>query len=389
MIAGAGVLLHAFLLQLAAYMIRPTAAYRALELGADPAVLGLVAASFAVVPLLIAVIAGRWIDAGNGRAALPLGAVAMVCGGAGLLWAAPTLWALLAWNVLIGLGHLLGILGEQNAVAQAGAGRIDSAFGFYTFVVSGGQAVAPLLISLVGGAAVIPPTHTLFLVFLIACVALAVVSFLIWRRTGDRTVQPQRLPSMRSALRLDRARRRTMVGGILASMFVLGAIDLVQIYLPALGVERQIPAWVIGMLLAVRATATMLSRLGMGRLAARFGRGPLITATTFIGSVAVALIAIPMDPWLLGVLLVVAGFSLGLGQPLSMAVISVAAPPGTLATWLAVRLSANRFGQSGIPALLSLFALGAGTGPVFLATGVMLLLTAGVTALTLPRSSDA
>lgn len=378
----AGVLVHACLLQLATYLVRPTAAYRALELGADPAMLGLVAASFALLPLLVALAVGRWIDSGRGHLALVVGAALMLVGGAGLILASDSLWALLAWNVVIGLGHLFGILGEQNAVAQLGAARIDRTFGHYTFVASAGQAAAPMVMAMIGGGAVIPPTHTLFIVFAIICAALTGVSLAL--RTGDYAhASPHRSPSLRGALKLGPAARPSMYGGILTSMFILAAIDLVQIYLPALGVERQLPTWVIGTLLTVRAVATMLSRLQLDLLVRTFGRGSLITASTLIGAVCVMLLAIPLDPWWMGALLVVAGATLGIGQPLTMSVISLASPPGSLATWLSLRLSANRFGQSAVPLTLSLFALGSGAGPVFIATGVMLVGAAIISGATL------
>lgn len=374
---------HAFLLQLAAYMIRPTAAYQAIQLGADPAAVGLVAASFAILPLLAAVAIGRWIDSGKARAALPIGAALMVVGGIGLLWFSQSLTALLLWNVAIGLGHLLSVLGEQNIVARASDDRMDSAFGRYTFVASAGQAVAPMLMAAIGGTAIVPNTALLVIVYLAACVLLTAASFPLGTMQLSSAASGERPGSLRDALRLDKPAKRRMFGGMMASMFVLAAIDLVQVYLPALGVERGIPTWIIGVLLAARAIATMLSRLQMAWLSARIGRGRLITISTAIGAIAVGLLAINMSPWLMGMLLVIAGITLGIGQPLSMSVITLASPPGTVATWLALRLSGNRFGQSAVPAALSLLALGAGSGGVFLATGIMLAATAAVSALTL------
>lgn len=374
---------HAFLLQLAAYMVRPTAAYQAIELGADPAAVGLVAASFAILPLVLAVAIGRWIDNGQARAALPIGAVLMVLGGVGLLWFSPTLWALLAWNVAIGLGHLLSVLGEQNVVARAASDRMDSAFGRYTFVASAGQAVAPMLMAGIGGSAIMPDTGLLVTAYLATCVVMLATSFPLGVMQLAPSGSAARPGSLREALRLEKPAARTMFGGMMTSMFVLAAIDLVQVYLPALGVERGIPTWIIGALLAARAIATMLSRLQLGWLVAHVGRGRLVAISTAIGAVAVGLLVVEMSPWLMGVLLVIAGVTLGIGQPLSMSVITLAAPPGTVATWLALRLSGNRLGQSVIPAALSILALGMGSAGVFLVTGIMLAATAGVAGVTL------
>jgi MFS family permease len=152
-------------------------------------------------------------------------------------------------------------------------------------------------------------------------------------------------------------------------------VDLIQAYLPALGVERQLPASVVGTLLAIRAGATMLSRLGLSRMTARVGRDRLIIVSSLVAAGAVAVLAFPVSPVVLGGALLVAGFALGIGQPLTMSVVTLNAPTGATSTWLGLRLTANRFGQSAIPALVTVVAGVAGTGGVFVATSVGLLAT--------------
>jgi MFS family permease len=175
-----------------------------------------------------------------------------------------------------------------------------------------------------------------------------------------------------------------MTGAMLLSTLVLAAVDLIQVYLPAVGVERHLPSWLIGLLLALRAGATMVSRLGLARLTARVGRSRLVVASTLVAGVAVGLIALPMPPALLGICLVVGGFALGVGQPLSMSIVTLAAPPGTTSTWLALRLSGNRLGQSAIPAILSVVTTSVGTSGIFLITGVGLLGTAAMARALIP-----
>jgi sugar phosphate permease len=157
---------------------------------------------------------------------------------------------------------------------------------------------------------------------------------------------------------------------------VLGAIDLLSVYLPALGVERGLSADLIGLLLTVRAIATMASRLGLGFLVSKFGRQQLIISSTGLSAVALTVLTIPMEVWQMGVVLVVAGFALGIGQPLTMSTITLAAPPGTRSMWLALRLSANRAGQTLLPAGVGLVAAASGPAGVFAATAVGLATTA-------------
>ncbi|GAB3268229.1 MFS transporter [Arthrobacter pigmenti] len=360
-------LFHALFLQLAAYIVRPAAAYRALELGVDPAYLGLIAASFAVVPLFVAVLVGRATDAGKEPAVLGIGALLMVAAGVGLILWSSSLGLLLLWNVVLGLGHLMSVIGQQSRIARGNAKQLDTAFGLYTFAGSAGQAIGPSLIVVFGGGQVVPNTTALFAAYTVSCTLMTILTiFLVRRRPGigpKATPPPKNLKS--AFLDTTAETRKKLFGAMAVSMMVLAAVDLIAVYLPALGVERGIPAAAVGILLTVRALATMASRLYLGRLVARIGRSELIIASTALSALTVGALAVPMPVVAMGAVLVVAGIALGIGQPLTMTVISLAAPPGTSGTWLALRLSANRFGQSGIPAVVGFVAAAAGVAGVF------------------------
>jgi MFS family permease len=379
------VLAHAFVLQLAAYIIRPASAYRALELGVSPGLVGLIAASFALVPLALAVLVGRWNDRGRQRLSLVLGGVFMVVPGVGLLSWGDSLGALLLWNAVVGLGHLMSVLAEQTLVARRGGGRLDSAFGTYTFVGTLGQAAAPALLAGIGGAAVLPDTRSLIWCFTGACVVLLLISGVLDAgergRPGAASVPDQ---SLRGALTVPRATRRTMTGAMLVSTLVLSAIDLVQVYLPALGVERGISSGAVGVLLTLRATASMVSRLRLAWITDRVGRSRLVVGSTLVAAAGIGALTLDLPVGALGVALVVAGLALGVGQPLSMSIVALAAPAGTVSTWLALRLTGNRLGQAAIPAVVSVVAASAGAGTVFLVTAAGLLGTAALARVLFP-----
>ena len=77
------VCVHTLLFQAVTFLLRPTAAYRAIELGVSPALLGLLVASFALVPLLLALPAGDLSDRYGEAAVMLVGTVVMA--GAALL----------------------------------------------------------------------------------------------------------------------------------------------------------------------------------------------------------------------------------------------------------------------------------------------------------------
>lgn len=364
------VLAHAFFLQVAVYVVRPATSYRALDLGIDPGLLGLVVASFSILPVFLAVGIGRATDRGKERFVLVSGAVLMIVSGFGLLFAATSLATLLSWNLLLGIGHMMSLIGEQSRLAAAKNRNMDKIFGLYTMVSAVAQAVAPLLMGFLGGKQVRPDTSPLFWAYIYAVLAMSIATIFMVRHAQPKSILRTKAPMKLSlVLKVEPATRKTLFASIGLSMMVLCTVDLLQVYLPALAVERGIPANTVGMLLALRAGATVFSRLGLDRLVRGVGRARLLLASTAISALLIALLAVEMPVVLMSVLLVLAGLSLGIGQPLSMSLVSTTAAEGTQGTWMAIRLLGNRLGQAVIPVGVGIFATGFGAPGVFVVLG--------------------
>ena len=92
-----------------------------------------------------------------------VGAVLMTLSGAVFATERGGAAGLVLGSVVLGTGHLLSVVGQQAAVANtAGPGRFDTAFGYYTFAASLGQAAGPALITLLGGGGALPDTRPIF-----------------------------------------------------------------------------------------------------------------------------------------------------------------------------------------------------------------------------------
>jgi MFS family permease len=81
------------------------------------------------------------------------------------------------------------------------------------------------------------------------------------------------------------------------------------------------------------------------------------------------------NPWVLGFIVLIAGFSLGVGQPLTMSLVSLATKPEERALAVSARLTGNRFGQFVIPAGAGLLAAASGTSAVFVGLSILLATT--------------
>jgi len=371
--------LHAVLVHGLTQVLRPTTSYRALELGVSPAWLGVVAASFALAPLFVAVLVSRSTDRRGTRPVLLAGSALMAVATVGFALAATSLAWLVLWSAVLGLGHLLAMVGGQALVAHTAApGRYDSAFGYYALGASLGQALGPGMVVLLTGSAVLPDTGRIFTAAALLAGGLVVATLALPSEARESGARAPVRASFAQALRVPSLGR-----AVLASLVVLAAVDLLVIYLPALGVERGIAASTIGMLLVVRAIASMASRAMLGLLVARFGRGRVLTGSIGASALALTTVPLPMPVWAAVVAMAAAGLALGVGQPLTMAWVAQAAPPHVRATALALRLTGNRIGQTVLPATVGLVAAGAGAAGVLWTTAA----TLGAVAVTTARGS--
>lgn len=387
--------------QAAVSMARPAVSYRALALGADERAVGVIAGVYALLPLFAAVPLGRRTDRGRCVPLLAVGA-ALIGLGCGLSGTAGSLAALAAWSGVMGLGHLCFVIGAQSIVARRSApADQDRNFGHFTIGASLGQLVGPVAAGLLvsGRDGAMGRTSALALV---VSAGVAAVSLLWLRRLEPpqtaRTANPPRGRAERGSRKARRAesgkvpvrrilRSRGVPSGILVSLAVLSATDILTAYLPVIGEDRGISPATIGLLLSLRAAAAIACRLVMTPMIQRVGRTVLLTASCLLGGLLCAGIALPVPVWGLALMLAALGFCLGVGQPLSMTTVVRAAPAEARSTALALRLTGNRLGQVAAPASAGLVAGVAGTGAPFMMLGVLLLGAAGLGVRSAPRDA--
>ncbi|MFG2605211.1 MFS transporter [Streptomyces sp. NPDC048514] len=356
-------------------MARPAVSYRALALGADERAVGVIAGGYALLPLFAAVPLGRRTDHGRCTPLLCVG-VLLISGGCALSGAVESLPAMALWSGVMGLGHLCFVIGAQSLVARRSAPHEqDRNFGHFTIGASLGQLVGPVAAGALIGGHDMAGSSALALVVAGAGAAVACTS--LWRledgtAAGSRPPHGERVP-VGGILRA-----RGVPAGMLVSLSVLSATDVLTAYLPVVGEHRGISPSVVGVLLGLRAGATIACRLVLSPLLRLLGRPALLTVTCLLAGVLCAGVALPVPVRALGPMLAVLGFCLGVGQPLSMTTVVQAAPADARSTALALRLTGNRLGQVAAPAAAGLVAGLAGAGAPFVMLGALLLLSSGV-----------
>lgn len=363
-------LLHAILLQAITFVLRPMTSYRAIELGAPVFWLGALSAGFALVPLMVAIPAGRLTDRLGERPIMLAGALLIVAAATLFLLFRDVILGLALANVVLGTGHLLSVVSEQALTAnRADGAKFDAVFGRYTFAAAIGQTIGPALLVLVGGGRTYPDATLAFGLAIVIAVTLFLSTLLI--RPGVKH-HPATSTSTRGA-----AQSLLGVPGIaralVASAVVLSAVDILIVYLPALGLELGLSAGVVGVILAIRSGASMLSRFFVGALVQRIGRRTLLFASILVASAALFVLNAPAPVAVVALVIAVAGFALGIGQPLAMAWLAEASPPGLRGTAMSLRLAGNRLGQTLVPMSVGFVAATTGVGGVLAVTGAALL----------------
>jgi MFS family permease len=365
------------LTQAAMFLARPVTSYRALALGADERVIGLITASFAVLPLLVAVPLGRVADRRRPVGMLVSGVVVLVASYV-LLGMAGTLGGLALWSALLGLGHLALMLAAQSLIAQqSDNSRHDQDFGLMAAAVSLGQLIGPALGGLVlsadtAGSLASATTRA----FLVAAGLSTLAVPACWGTSTAEESGGRRPPDGQPMSARDIVRAPGVPAGMFASVTILAAVDIVTAYLPVIGERLGIGPAVVGALLSLRAVASILSRLLIPWMVRGLGRVRLIAVSAAGSALAMAALPVPDGAVGLAAVLVVAGFFLGIGQPLTMSLIVQAVPDDARGTALAIRLTGNRVGQVATPAAAGLVAGAAGVAAAFWVLGGLLVLAA-------------
>ena len=307
----------------------------ALANGASTFTVGVLMALFALVPMLIAVRAGRWLDAVGPRR--PLAAGAALLGGGALLpalfpYEVADIAPLLVAACLIGTGSMLV---QQTTIhlvgSRADPGRRAADFSWLAVGASVAGLIGPstsgLLIDLAG--------HRAAFAALIA-VALA-NGALLYRHRAQLPSRNAPLAVAEPRPTFDLLSLRDVRNVLVATALISMSWDLQSFMMPVHGTAVGLSASQIGLVLGAFAVATFTVRLAMPTLSRRLREWQMLTFTLFTAALAFALM-----PWF-GSFLPLAGcaFLLGLGlgaaYPNVMSLLHGQSPPGRVGEALGLR----------------------------------------------------
>jgi MFS family permease len=307
----------------------------ALANGASTFTVGVLMALFALVPMLIAVRAGRWLDAVGPLKPLATGAALLAVGAilpALFPYPVADIAPLLVSACLVGTGSMLI---QQTTIHVVGS-RADPARRAADFSwMAVGASVAGLIGPVASGLLIDFAGHrTAFAALTVLTAANGALLYRNRARLPSHEAQAEAAapPPMFDLLSVADV-RNVLIAVALISM----SWDLQTFMMPVHGTAVGLSASEIGLVLGSFAAASFAIRLAMPRLSRRFREWQVLTFTLFTAAVAFALM-----PWFRSLLpLAGCAFLLGLGlgaaYPNVMSLLHGRTPPGRVGEALGLR----------------------------------------------------
>jgi MFS family permease len=365
----ARIILIAVLTHMAFVAARMTASLYALEYKASTFTVGVIMALFSLVPMLIAVRAGRWLDAvGPWRPTLT-GTLLMLGGvllPAVFPYATADVAPLLVAAAMIGTGQMLTMLSVQQVVGErADPNRRAAAFSWLALGASvsgfGGPVVSGLMIDAFGHRA----TFGALMVVVLLALALVWVNRALLPSRDGRVRRPEPLHPFE--LMKHTELRHVLIATALVSM----SWDLQTFVIPVHGTRVGLSASQIGFVLGSFALATFTIRLAMPWLSRRFTEWQVLTYTLFTATIAFGLFPLFAAFVPLLAMAFLLGLGLGAAQPNVMSLMHSRSPPGRVGEALGLRSTIIHSSQVVLPLVFGAFGSVLGVGAMFWTMAVL------------------
>jgi len=338
---------------------RMTTSLFALKHGASAFTVGLLMALFAVLPMLLAVSAGRLIDRIGPRLPM-LAAFATLVVGAGLPFAFPAITTLYVSSTLLGTAFMVLHVAMNSVIGALGRPEDrPTNFSWLALGFSTSGSFGPL----VAGYAIDGFGHARAF-GLLALFPLLALGLLAMRRRA--LPRPERAQAEGPAgrvidlLGLPGLRRTFAVSGLLAMGW-----DLYAFLLPVYGARLGLAAATIGIIMATFAGATFVVRLAMPLIVRRLRDWQVITSALAISGASYVLFPLVTRVPLLMALSFALGIGLGCAQPMIMALLFNTAPPGRQGEVVGVRTFMLNASHTVIPLVSGATSALLGMTPVF------------------------
>ncbi len=343
---------------------RVTASLYALSNRASPFTVGVLLALYALVPALLAVRAGRWLDEVGPFRPLLIGTTMMSVGAllpAAFPYATADVAPLLVASALLGTGFMYVQMTVQNLVGvMSEPGKRPAAFSILALGFSTSGLIAPVasgfLIDSVG--------HRVTFALIFGLMAISLVMLFSQRALLPAPPQPH-TAALQSRNAFDLLRYPAVRNVLIVSGMISMSWDLQSFLIPVYGTSIGLTASQIGLVLGSFAAATFAIRVAMPTLSRRYREWEVLLFTLVTAAVGFALIPLfkTMAPLMAVAFLL--GLGLGAAQPNVMSLLHDRSPAGRIGEALGVRTTIMNTSHVVLPLVFGAFGSVVGAGPAF------------------------
>ena len=345
---------------------RVTVSLDALARGASPATVGALMALYAVLPMFLAIAAGRLADRIGVRRPMLVGSCGVALA-ALLPVVLPGLGTLFVAATLMGVSFMAYQVAAQYATGEMGGPETRARnFGLLALGYSISSIAGPLIAGLMIDHAGYRATFSL-----LALAPLAPIAML-----GSNRVQ---LPGPHPAHASHPGRRASDLIGhrelrrvYLINSLIAMAWELHTLFVPIYGHSIGLSASQIGLVLAAFAAATFVVRLATPLLMRHLTEHQVLTLALFIAGFVFLAFPFTRSVGTLMTLSFCLGLGIGAGQPMVMAVLHSHAPPGRMGEAAGLRMSLVNSMAVAVPLLFGAIGGTVGLAPVLWSAGVFL-----------------
>ncbi|MPZ61444.1 MAG: MFS transporter [Propionibacteriales bacterium] len=357
--------LAALLYWIASHSLRPFVVLRLDTLGASAQEVGLVAAAYASLALLLAIPGGRAIDRLGSTRVLYGSLIAMVGIGAAYAFAdtIPQLFALQMINGVVELGVWLSL---QTLASHAGTGDVLARqLSMFSFAWGLGIAIGPTVGGLVYESIGFPG-----LAFTYSALAAGILIAMWFAPAGPAGMRARGGGLGRDARQT--ARQPAIRSVLLSSFVAMYIISIKNTFYPLSLEERGITETRIGVLLSIMGVASLGVRVLVPMLLRRFGPRFVLVVGTSVGVVGISLTPWMLHPVLLVAAAVFTGAGYGSNPPVAMQLLGEHSAESKRGLVMGLRAASTRLAQVLQPLVFGSLAAAAGTGLAFPISGVIL-----------------
>jgi MFS family permease len=330
----------------------------ALELGASQVTVGILAAFYAVVPLLLGVYSGRLADTRGMRLPMLAGAV---CTGlamlTGFLWR--ELSGLFAVAILIGTGFVFFNVSIQNLAGAFGRPEHRARnFAWLAIGYSVSAFVGPMFAGFSIDHAGYSMTFLFFSFFTLLPIGVLVFKpdfTRVTAQSGGREGQ-----STFDLLRNSLLRKLIIISGL-----SVASSELYAFYVPVFAHSIGLSASTVGVILGTYASAVFLTRFMLPGLLRRLRAEQIMVASMLLAAAAFAIFPLLRSLYPLMLASFAIGLGVGCAQPVLMTVSYEKSPAGRTGEVTGLRLTANNIARVVVPLLSGALGAALGTAPVF------------------------